>query len=95
MKKFEVRTVYVETKFGRDTLEKFHNQTNQTTELVKAFDTLEDAKEYYAHVYSGVRYMGGYYLHSCKLIEENDYDEDGEWVDGGLVWTHDFPDSED
>ena len=91
MKKYEVKTVSVETKDGKDAINVFLNQTNQDTYLLKSFDNLEDARAFYATVDSSVRYMGRYYLHECKMIEENEYDEDGEWINGGEWWESDFP----
>ena len=40
--------------------------------------------------------MGGYYLHHCKLIEENEYDDedDDEWISGGYWHYAEFPDKE-
>lgn len=83
MNKFEVRTFNIETRDGKDCLSKFFNSTNQDTELEASFDTLEEAKAFYETLTTGVFYMSGYYLHRCKMIEENEYDEDGEWVNGG------------
>ena len=85
MKKYEVRTFNVETKTGTsaDAQTKWANETNQETFLVKAFDTLEDAIACYNELSVTCRDMGSYYLHEAKVIEVNEYDEDGEWIDGG------------
>lgn len=91
MKKYEVRTVDVETKNGKNSIDVFLASDNQTTELVKSFDTLEEARAFFAKVDTSVRYMSGYYLHSCKIIEENDYDEEDNWRDGGDWWDYEFP----
>ena len=91
MKKYEVRTVSVETKRGKNALETYINSTNQDSTLVKSFNTLEEAREFYATVDTSARYMSGYYLHKCKFIEEAEYDDDGEWIGGGDWWDSNFP----
>lgn len=78
MKKYLVKTFNVETKNGRDCLNKFLNSTNQDTDFEAGFDTLDKAKKYYETVKSGVKYMSNYYLHYCKVIEDA---ETGEWLE--------------
>ncbi len=99
MIKYEVRTVEVETKNGYNAFGTFNESTNQTTEFIKAFDTLDEAKAFYATIKTDCRRMDGlampYYLHSCKLLEINEYDKDGEWVGGGDWQYCDFPDRTD
>lgn len=95
MKKYEVRIVDVETKGGVSAEEKFLRSDNQTTEIVKSFEKLEEARKCYDDISTSVRYMSGYYLHHCKLIEENEYDdEDDEWISGGYWHEAEFPDKE-
>ena len=91
MKKYEVRTVSIETKRGKNALETYINSTNQDSTVVKSFDTPEESREFYATVDTSVRYMSGYYLHECKFIEIANYDDDGEWIDGGDWLERDFP----
>lgn len=96
MIKYEVRTVKVETRNGKNAIDAFDKKTNQDTYLVAACDTLEEARAAYDDEYSGVRHSshGGLPLfeHFCKMIEINEYDEDGEWVSGGDWYASDFPD---
>ena len=96
MKKYEVRVVDVETKSGVNAEEKFLRSSNQTTEIVKSFEKLEEARKCYDDISTSVRYMSGYYLHHCKLIEENEYDDedDDEWISGGYWHDAEFPDKE-
>lgn len=91
MKKYEVRIFSVETKRGNNVMDTWNDSTSQETELVKACDTLEEAKAIYDTINTDCRSMGGYYLHTCKCIEVNEYDEDGEWVTGGDWECHDMP----
>lgn len=96
MKKYEVRVVDVKTKTGVNAEEKFLRSDNQTTEIVKSFEKLEEARKCYDDISTSVRYMSGYYLHHCKLIEENEYDDedDDEWISGGYWHDAEFPDKE-
>lgn len=91
--KYEVRTVMVETRDGKNALRVFGNKVDQDTTLVAAFDRLEDAQAVYQKEYSGVKCCGNrLYEHTCKLIEVNEYDDDGEWISGGDWLVTDFPD---
>lgn len=99
MKKYEVRRILMETRDGKDCLKKWNNRFNQDTELIKSFDTLEEAQAFYATVETDVRKMGGaltYYLHEGKCIEENTYDDEDpeEWVSGGDWWRYEIPEIE-
>lgn len=89
VKKFEIRTFSVETKDGKNPFGVFQNLTNQDTELLESFDTLEEAIASFENYGATVRkdhYIVTRYLHDCYVIEENEYDEDGEWVAGGDWW---------
>jgi hypothetical protein len=91
MTKYDVITVHVETKNGKNAHNVFSNDSNQTSKLVKSFDSLEEARKFYATIKSGVRKMQSYYLHFCKFIAENEYNEDGEIIGGGAWWDMEFP----
>lgn len=95
MIKYEVRTVNVDTKDGKNAFKKFNSLVDQDTELLKSFDNLDDARKFYDTISTSVRYMGGFYSHECKLLEQNEYDDEGEWVAGGDWWVYDFPNAKD
>ena len=79
IKKYEVRTVRVYTKYGRDALTKFWNDPCDT-DLIAVFDDLQAAREFYAKIPTSVKYMGRLYgyAHECKFIQPEEYDEDGD-----------------
>ena len=87
MKKFEIREIYVETKDGKDPFGVFHSLTNQDSELIASYDTLEEARKNFGEHIATVRKQNyRCYSHDCYVIEENDYNEDGEWEAGGDWW---------
>lgn len=95
MKKYEVKKFDVEANLYKDTdeqavWEKWFDKTNQTMELVAAFDTLEEAKKFYENVkLAAPKRVGCAGINvgfEGKVIEENEYDEDGEWIGGGDWW---------
>ena len=96
MKKYEVREVIVETKDGFEAFDEFQNSCNQDTTILKSSNTLEEAKEFYNAIETSCikRKANGveYYVHYGKCIEENEYDEDGEWIGGGNWIDYDIPD---
>ena len=94
MKKYEVRTVTVETR-NNEPFKTFTAKVDQDTQLVEAFDTEAEARACYAEVPCGATETTDHgmplYVHDCKLIERNEYDEDGDWVEGGDWLCYDFP----
>lgn len=94
MKKYEVRTVKVES-WDNDPFNTFTSKVDQDTELVGSFDTEAEARACYDSVSIGATETSAYgmplYIHDCKLIEINEYDDDGHWVDGGDWLCYDFP----
>lgn len=94
MKKYEVRTVTVETR-NNEPFKTFMAKVDQDTQLVGAFDTEAEARACYDSVPSGATETSDHgmplYVHECKLIEINEYDEDGDWVEGGDWLCYDFP----
>ncbi len=96
MTKYNVCEVKVETYTGKNTYQTFNNQTEQTPLTAVSFDTLEEAREYYATVETGVKYCGNrLYEHYCKYLEDVEVDENGDYVSGGDWWEYDFPDYPD
>ena len=95
MKKFEVRRIQIETNIVTDALNTFMKGTNQETYLVKEFDNVEDAIEFYKTVDVDLRDMGRYFLHEGKCIEVNvydvDVDGDREWIGGGDWYDYEIP----
>lgn len=98
MKKYEVREFTVATTDGKNPIQVFQNLSEQDTELIAAFDTLEEAKVRLNKCVPSVdknSYVFTKYLHTCYVIEENEYDEDGDWVAGGDWWESAFEETED
>lgn len=69
-------------------------------EILKSFDSLDEAREALKNYESDVRVLSGhdgkrYYLVTEYMVEENDYDDEGEWCGGGDDWAFSkMPDSE-
>lgn len=86
MKKYEVFTGTVTTKNGLDAAEEWSRHPEER-QLVGAFDTKEEAEKCYngTRTETRVSYYGSQagYVHEFKVLEENEYDEDGEWIGGG------------
>lgn len=61
-------------------------QDNQEPEIIKSFDKKEDALKEQASYQSEIYPFGSYFSVTEYYVEENEYDEDGEWVAGGDVW---------
>lgn len=65
-------------------------QDFQEPEVLESFDTKEEALEALKEYKSSYERMDGYhapyYIVEEVYVEENVYDEDGDWIDGGDVW---------
>ncbi|WP_300802335.1 hypothetical protein [uncultured Acetatifactor sp.] len=65
-------------------------QNNQDPEVIKSFDDKDEAlnelKSYNSDICKLSGGAGAYYAVTEYYVEENEYDEDGEWVSGGDVW---------
>lgn len=91
-KQFEVRRDSREFYYkNRKKIEGFCVQTNDNDpEIISTFDTLDEAKALLSTLESSVVYYEGspfnFYRVEQYYIEENEYDEDGEWVSGGDIW---------
>ncbi|MDD6667769.1 MAG: hypothetical protein PUE58_07450 [Lachnospiraceae bacterium] len=97
MKKFEIveHTEEIKNKSAivpgcTESPEIYESHTNIDKKILKSFDTLEKAKteleNYVASISKESGSAGTYYLVTEYMIEENDYDEDGEWISGGDIW---------
>ena len=93
MKKIELRKNSIEVSWkNRKTIKEgiTTTQDDQYPEIVKSFDNLEDAKNELQKYKSNIRELSGgagkYYLIEEYYIEENTYDKDGEWLEGGDIW---------
>ena len=64
---------------------------SEDPEVLESFGSLEEAKKALASFESNIRELsdavGRYYLVTEFMVEENDYDEDGEWIGGGDDWA--------
>jgi hypothetical protein len=67
------------------------NQDNQYPETLESYEdkaaALEALKKYESEVYKTSGRIGTLYLVTEYYVEENEYDEDGEWIGGGDVWA--------
>lgn len=66
------------------------SETNHNITTVRSFDTPEEAKVFYDTIITLVKDCGRYNLHFCKAIEINDYDDNGDLVNGGDWQCVDF-----
>lgn len=91
MKRYEIRKNYREMKDWEGikpgcTLD----QGDQEPEILKSFEdkaeALEALKSYTGKAEKLSGGAGTFYAVTEFYVEENDYDEDGEWCDGGDVW---------
>lgn len=90
MKKYELKKANIEVSYN-ERCEIKEGVTNgcEEPELVKSFDTLEEAKEELNRYQSSItKLSGGIYNVEEYYIEQNIYDEDGEWVEGGDIWAY-------
>lgn len=60
--------------------------------LIEEFDTLEDAQKELIKYKTTIKEASGnnetFYVVTEYSIEENEYDEDGDWISGGDVWDY-------
>lgn len=88
MKKFELVSSRVEIshKCRLEIKEGCSHHNDPDPEIIESFNTSEEALDALKGFKSSVRDFGRYYLVEEYYVEESDYDEDGEWIDGGDVW---------
>lgn len=95
MKKFELIRNTVEIPFIKKSTIKegvtLANECDQYPEIIKSFSTMEEANEELKKYKSTIQELssggGKYYLVEEFYVEENTYDDDGDWLDGGNVWA--------
>lgn len=85
MKKYEIKKAQAEVKRINEIAEGCTSYS-EAPELIKSFDNLEDAKLELAKYCTDVKELGTYWLVTEYYIEEAEYDEDEEWIDGGDIW---------
>ena len=90
MKKFEIVMRRAEISWKNRKSIKEGCTTDGEPELIKSFDTLEEAKEELRKFQTSIRKLSNgslsYFEIEEYMVEENDYDEDGEWESGGDIW---------
>lgn len=93
MNKYEVRrnSIEIPWKKRREIKEGITTMSDfQAPEIIESFDNLEEAQAALQKYSSSIAEMSGatgtYYSVTEYYIEENTYDEDGEWLEGGDVW---------
>lgn len=93
MTKFEIRKDSVEVSWkNRKTIRKgmVIDSDNQNPELINSYDTLEEASKAIKNYNTTIRELSGgagkYYLLEEYYIEENVYDEEGEFLRCDGIW---------
>lgn len=65
-------------------------QNDQNPQIIEPFEDKEQAlkilKSYKSDICKMSGGAGSYYLVTEYYVEENEYDEDGEWISGGNIW---------
>lgn len=91
MKKFEIVMRRAEISWKNRKSIKEGCTTDGESEMIKSFDTLEEAKKELEKYNTSIRKLSNgslrYFEIEEYMVEENDYDEDGEWIAGGDVWV--------
>lgn len=91
MKRYELKRNSVEVKKEdvREGCAAVDDMNAQPT-LIKSFESKEEAlealEEHNTEIYSISAIAGTVYNVTEYYVEENEYDEDGEWISGGDVW---------
>lgn len=88
---YEVRKFTIELEQDPYTVENAENEfsklDNQDSEVLSKFTTLQEAEHYLDKCKSTIRFTEGYvhsyYICDVTFIEENKYDQDGDWLSGG------------
>lgn len=90
MKKYELREKEIEVRFkNRNKIKPGCTADlglDTDSELIKSFDDRDEAEEALREYKSSIREVGSVYLVKEFYVEENDYDDDGEWISGGDIW---------
>ena len=92
MIKYELRCGTAEFKKESDCVEGCTLERDQSPEIIKAFNSKEEALEELKNYNSKKVYMKGnvynYYIYTEYYIEQNEYDDENEWISGGDVWEY-------
>ena len=91
MTKYEIVMKRTEISFkDRKNIKEGCTSDAQDPEQIKSFDTLEEAREVLKKYETSIRKLSNHSLSYYKveeyMIEENEYDEDGEFISGGDIW---------
>jgi hypothetical protein len=66
-------------------------QSDQTPEILESFDSLQEARQalnkYKSRVDKVDGYVGAFFLVEEIYLQENEYDEESEWINGGGIWN--------
>ncbi|WP_075679120.1 helix-turn-helix domain-containing protein [Roseburia sp. 831b] len=96
MKKFELIKKTVEISYkNRKEIQPGCAEADTDPELLQSFDSLKDAKAALKKYKTDIKKMSGYYLVTEYSVEENEYDEDGEFVSGTDIWCYSEMDRSD
>ena len=88
MKKYELKKCSAEfTWKERKEIKEGCTMYDVEPEKLGEFETLEKAEEELAKYKTEISDSGGLFSVTEYMIQENEYDEDGEWIDGGDVWS--------
>ena len=92
MKKFEIVKNTIEVKKGTEyrqgITQNVELNRDQYPEILESFSTLEEAKTALKNYTSEVEDYSTYLMITEYFIQENQYDEDGDWEAGGDVWEY-------
>ena len=92
MKKYEVKENTIEVNYkNRKSIKAGVSleSENQEPTIIASFDTLKEAQKKLKELKTDIKenhYNGTYYNVTEYYIEENEYDEDGEWLTGGDIY---------
>lgn len=90
MKKYELKKNSIEIKKADVAQGCAVNDMNAEPEVVKSFDNKDDALNELKNYSTEIRDFSSPVGTMCSVteyfVEENEYDEDGEWISGGDVW---------
>ena len=92
MKRFEIVKNTIEVKKGTEyrqgITQNVELNRDQYPEILESFNTLEEAKTALKKYNSEVEDYSTYLMITEYFIQENQYDEDGDWEAGGDVWEY-------
>lgn len=94
LKKYSAQTGLIKAGAKKpDDYFRFANENDTDAETIKEFKTKEEALSalaLYTNVCNKVEgFAGSFYEVIAYAVEKNEYDEEGEWIDGGDMWSAD------